>query len=408
MFMLSDVLTYMRRIIKSPSNAVVSDNLLIDYVNRFWITDVDARMQLFDLKTTYQFQTQPGVDQYNMPLYSLQTQPGSQVISMFPVYQGFLAPARINGVPVSFYTDRSLFFNAFGNVVQNQSAVAIGNGGTTYTINMPITPNGTIPPNPPYDYLLRGHVDITGIISTQINVDPPVFNSLEAISATDGIPSIPTTNVFPAIYITSTAADGSNVVVADSGTFLDGSINYGLLMSPGPAPFGNTALNPGTDGMNYSTLSNTISYFTGVANVTFPVPIPVGTNINAQCIFYESGLPRGILYYNNTLCLRVPPAMQYLVEIEAYLSPAAFLTTSQSLPFGYMAEYLARGAARKYLSDVGDIEQFMFYEPLFKEQELLVWKRSQRQWTSTRTETIYSQGRGTGNMSTYSGGGAVL
>ena len=55
-----------------------------------------------------------------------------------------------------------------------------------------------------------------------------------------------------------------------------------------------------------------------------------------------------------------------------------------------MAEYNARGAARKILADTGDIEQFQFYEPLFKEQEILVWKRSQRQWTSTRTDTIFS------------------
>ena len=28
-----------------------------------------------------------------------------------------------------------------------------------------------------------------------------------------------------------------------------------------------------------------------------------------------------------------------------------------------MCEYIARGAARKILSDTGDIEQFQFYEP---------------------------------------------
>ena len=57
-----------------------------------------------------------------------------------------------------------------------------------------------------------------------------------------------------------------------------------------------------------------------------------------------------------------------------------------------MAEYIARGAAQKLLSDVGDWEQYDRYEPIFRTQELLVWKRSQRTWTSSRTETIYSQG----------------
>ena len=73
-----------------------------------------------------------------------------------------------------------------------------------------------------------------------------------------------------------------------------------------------------------------------------------------------------------------------------------------------MAEYIARGAARKLLSDNGDIEQFQFYEPLFREQESLVWKRSQRQFTATRTETIYSgsgSGHNGGNNGLYGGGG---
>src|ERR1700678_1944833 len=100
MNLLQDIITYIRRIIKSPSDSVISDNLIIDYINRFWLMDVDARMQLFDLKTKYQFQTTPGIDQYNMPLYSVQTEPGGQQIASFPVYQGFLMPVRINGISV--------------------------------------------------------------------------------------------------------------------------------------------------------------------------------------------------------------------------------------------------------------------------------------------------------------------
>ena len=73
-----------------------------------------------------------------------------------------------------------------------------------------------------------------------------------------------------------------------------------------------------------------------------------------------------------------------------------------------MAEYIARGAARKILSDTGDVEQFQFYEPLFKEQELLVWKRSQRQWTATRTQTLYSMGNQQGQFGNNNFGGAAL
>ena len=108
---INDAITYIRRIIKSPSNAVISDDLIIDYINRFYISDVDARLQLFDLKKTYQFQTIPGVDKYNMPLYNIQLETGSptspgtnnQSISYYPVYQGFKGKLRPDPGKESFH-----------------------------------------------------------------------------------------------------------------------------------------------------------------------------------------------------------------------------------------------------------------------------------------------------------------
>jgi hypothetical protein len=393
MFLLSDILTYIRRIIKSPSNSSITDNLLIDYINRFWITDVDARMQLFDLKTKYQFQTQPGVDKYNMPLYTPQMEPIGQIIGSYPVYQGFLGPAYVNGIPIGFHTQQHGFYEWYPNVVQNFEAIAIGNGTAgPYVLQVPILPASS-PPNPPFNGILRGHVDISGIIATGTNVDPPI--STPTLQLT-----IPTTSVDAAVFITSLDQFGNNVIVTDSGQFLP-QINYGLLMQPGPAPLGNAAL-PG----GYSTTSNTINYLTGAINVTFPSAIPAGNNIGVQCRFFASGLPRMVLYYNNTLTFRAPPDKQFLVELDAYLSPAAMLNSNQAISFGYMAEYIARGAARKILLDTGDREQFEFYEPEFRSQELLVWKRSQRQFTATRTSSLYSQGNpiGVGLFNNSSGG----
>lgn len=396
---LSDILTYMRRLIKTPSNALITDNLLIDYVNRFWIMDVDARVQLFDLKTKYQFQTVPGVDRYNMPLYNVQTEPGSQQIGMFPVYQGFIPPVYINGIQVPFQTQKNQFFNIWPNVVQNMGVVGQGDGTAgPYSLQIPLL-SGSSPQNPPYDGILRGHIDITGIIATGINQDPPVINSSSFAGA---LSLVPTTSIDSAFFLTTSDGTGANVVVADSGFFLQGNVNYGLLMEPGAAPYGNQILTGG-----YSTTSNTVNYLSGTVNVTFPVAIPSGQNINAQCFFFQTGLPRGFLFYNNTITLRSPPDTQYLVEVDGYLSPAAFLNTDAAIPFGYMAEYIARGAAQKLLSDTGDWEQYDRYEPLFRTQELLVWKRSQRQFTSSRTETLYSQGFGQGAAFNNNYGGGV-
>lgn len=407
MNLLQDVITYVRRIIKSPSNAVITDNLIIDYINRFWIMDVDGRIQLFDLKQKYQFMTVPGVDRYNMPLYNVQPFVGqvtnySGPVAMFPVYQGFVGPARINGVQVHLQTQKNLFDGWYSNYIQNMQVVGTGNGGAgPYTFNFPIGTGVPQPQNPPFNGIIRGHIDISGIIATGQNVDPPLASNT-SMATTLG--QIPTTSIDSSVFITSIDAQGKNVVVSDSGIFFNTNINYGMLIQPGNAPFGNSILPVPSVGVDaYSLTSNTINYLTGVANVTFPVSIPSGNNIAVQCYYYQGGLPTSILYYNNVITLRTPPAFQCLVELDAYLSPTAFLTTSAAIPFGYMAEYIARGAARKILSDTGDVEQFMFYEPLFKEQELLVWKRSQRQWTSTRTHSLYSQGNGFG-YNGYGGG----
>jgi hypothetical protein len=399
MNLLTDIITYIRRIIKSPSNAQITDDLLIDYINRFWMMDVDARIQLFDLKTKFQFQTVPGVDQYNMPLYNVQIEPGSQTIGIYPVYQGFLDPVYINGIQVPFQTDKTTFFNIWPNIVQQMFQIGTGDGGTTnFSFTFPVSPNNTIPPGVPFQYFLRGHVDITGIIATGNNTDPFFGTTLNTL--------IPSTSIYPAVYITSVDADLNSLVVQDSGQFLFSAgdkPNFGLLMNPGPAPFGYSALTGG-----YSTTLNTINYLTGQGNVTFTAPPAAGAAISAQAFLFQCGLPRGVLFYNNTLIFRSPPDRQYLVELDAYLSPAAFLNQPNAIPFGYMAEYIARGAARKILADTGDIEQFQFYEPLFREQEMLVWKRSQRQWTASRTQTIYSQGINQGQSGFNNLGGSTL
>jgi Ubiquitin-activating enzyme E1 FCCH domain len=472
--LLFDIITYIRRIIKTPSNQVITDNLIIDYINRFWLMDVDARIQLFDLKTTYQFQTQPGVDQYNMPLYNLQVEGNPNTsISYYPVYQGFINPAFINGIQVPMQSEQSSFYNIWPDIVQQLPVVAVGNGTSgPYSFQFPIVANFNTPPNPPLNGILRGHVDITGIVDFANNTsnlqDPPIVTALNT--------SIPSTSVDSKVWITSIAADGSNIVVQDSGQFLEGSTNNGLLMSLGEYPLiealpngylnsfaitgasqatqciltATTTFQPGesvlitgvsgmtqlnnnmytvvanggttltinvnstgftayTSGGTVSAIQNVVNYLSGqVTNLYFPEPIPEGNNINANCFFFQSGLPRGILYYNNSLILRSPPDQSYLVKLTAYLSPAAYLNSSSAVQFAYMSEYIARGAARKILADIGDIEQFQFYEPLFKEQETLVWKRSQRQFTNTRTSTIYSEGINQGQSGFNNLGGSTL
>lgn len=381
MQLLSDIITYVRRIVKTPSNASLTDALIIDYINRFWLMDVQARLQMFDFKTKYQFETIPQICDYNMPMYQVQSEPGSPEIAPYPVYQGFTGTAYVNGIQVPLYVQRDPFWKIWPNYLQALTTVAVGDGvTTTFTFNVPFFP------------AIPGHVDMTGIIYNFSNsgaINDPIFAS--QVPNSGGNPIIPYTSIYPGVFITYQNANGSTVTVTDSGVFLSTATNNqltGILIQATDADFNVSPL-------GYSLLVNSkVNYITGRVDVTFLSPPAAGTNIQVQSYFYQQGLPRAILFYNNCLTIRPPPDIPYLIELDAYLTPAAFLSTAQAIQFGYMCEYIARGAARKILSDVGDVEQFQFYEPMFREQELLVWKRSQRQFTSQRTGTIYSDLQG--------------
>lgn len=335
---------------------------------------MDARLQLFDFKTKYTFETTQGITKYNMPLYGANaypnpSEPGGQTISYYPVYQGFFEPCFVNGIEVPFYTQRESFFKIWTPYIQALIGAAIGDGGTTYTLSLPFFP------------ALPGHVDITGIMAVGSVIDPIVAPSLNT--------SVPITSLDPGVFITATDVNGFTMTVTDSGQFLDSNQQVGFLQTS----VGSTVQYAGT-----------VNYSTGVVNVIFSGGVAAGANINAQCYFFEQGLPRAILFYNNTITVMPPPNIPYTIEMDAYLTPAAFLDSAAAIPFAYMSEYIARGSARKILSDTGDVEQFAFYEPLFKEQELLVWKRSQRQFTSTRVGTIFSDLQSQNTTNSYGQG----
>lgn len=409
---LNDVITYIRRIVKTPSNSSLTDSLIIDYINRFWLLDVDARIQLFDLKTKYQFETIPQVCDYNMPLYQLQGEPGSQSIAAYPVYQGFTSTCYVNGIEVPFYSQRNAFWKIWPNYVQSLIPVATGDGTTTtFQFQLPFFP------------AIPGHVDMTGIIYSGAPYLDPIFATSipgTGTSSASFVGTIPNSSMYPGVLITYLNQNGGVTTLTDTGIFLQGNNAgqlYGLLIqseNPGtinPYPFNyvplTTSVSGGSVFNSYSLTQNTVNYMNGMVNVTFPVAPIADSAIQAQCYFYQQGLPRAILYYNNCLTIRPPPDIPYLVEIDAYLTPAAFMNTGQAVQFAYMSEYIARGAARKILSDTGDTEQFMFYEPLFKEQETLVWKRSQRQFTSVRTGTIFSDLQGPQSNLNGAGQGAT-
>lgn len=354
MNLLTDIINYVRRIIKTASDQVMTDALIIDYINRFYTTDVPARLQLFDLKTSYRFMAQPLVDQYNVPYYPEATGVGSVTIAPYPMYQMLMQPVLCDGAQIALFTDRNSFVNVYPNFYTNEENDVTADGSTTYsfsTINSPI---------------VRAHIDVIGQ------------------NAIDNGAAIPFPSLESGVYISAQDTNNNLIVLQDVGP------NYPTSSPTGDANVGNLMLTSNLQS-GVTTVSGTINYSTGaVTSANFGVAIPSGNTIQVKYVSFAAGRPGLCLFFNNIIKLRPIPDIERLIELDAYLSPVAFLNSADALPFGYMAEYIARGAARKILSDTGDWDQFDRYEGLFREQEMLVTRRTDRQRSVSRTPTIFT------------------
>lgn len=322
--LVSDVLVYVRRIIKQPNPEDISDDTILDYFNRFYIYDMPARVQLFDLKTRYQLELEPNVDRYGAPVTIL---PGGSVV---PTYNSFLTPAYIDGYQIVMQQSNDQWNKLFPNVYQNNFQMQGDGTAGAYTFTISNGP------------LIRGFRDE--------NIQPATTGILVA---NEGLLS-------SSVWVTAQDTNGNNLVLQD-----DGDGNF---------------IGDGT---------GTINYLTGAASVTFSGLIPATSNINSQSIAYTSGRPQAMLFYDDTFSFRPVPSMPYLFEIDAYYNPASFLATTNAIPYRWMTEYFARGTARKILQDYGDTEQMALYEPMFREQESLVVRRTTRQNSNARTATIF-------------------
>lgn len=311
--LLSDVITWFRRIVKTQSDQAMTEATIMDYINRFYIYDMPERLQLFELKRKLTFELLPNIDQYQFDFNSYQ-------LAENPVY--------IDGVNIGLYQSNDQFYKVFPDLVQNQT-FAVGNG----------TPG-------PYSNSVSAFPIIRGFADDLGNLEPYVF-----VTAKDQFNNM--------MYL----VDNGNGIMNQT----DSTFQQILVASAG-----------------------TVNYLTGAISVTFSANVQAGYNIQVQTNPYSPGTPRICLFFNNIFKFRPIPDKVYKAQFDVYVTPSQFLNTSDAIPFAYMAEYLARGAARKALSDVADEEQIRFYEPFFREQENLVLRRTERIRSGQRTPTIFS------------------
>jgi len=132
-----------------------------------------------------------------------------------------------------------------------------------------------------------------------------------------------------------------------------------------------------------------IDYITGVYTLNFGVAPGLGENIESHTNPYKAGKPDSVLYYDNKFVVRPIPDSSYSITLDAFRRPIAVLD-GVSPELEQWFSYIAYGAAKKIFEDRMDSDSVQIIMSEFKQQELLVLRRTIVQHKNERTSTIYT------------------
>ncbi len=339
-----------RRLTASASNYALSSADIQRAVNTFYNNDFPYAIKLDQTRHVYKFLTIPNVDRYPVDVNK---------------YQGFRAPVYFSGIKGNFFKNRDQLFNLYPRY-NTLFQPAAGDGITTsFTFNL--LSNLSNPYPQPNSGILSGNVTIGGI---DINGDPiRILDDGGAVVDAYGIGSNTTSGqliyyqqnaVGEGVYIDSVGAQQQAVPALSP---LGGQQNANLPNTPYP-PLPLTTQYCGT-----------VNYVTTDITITFPVPPASGSMISVWASMYQPGRPYNMLWWQNELTIRPVPDKVYVVELEAYQTPAQFLLLTDHPVLNQWSQYIAYGAAIEILRERQDMDGVANLMEGFKRQEALALER---------------------------------
>jgi len=179
------------------------------------------------------------------------------------------------------------------------------------------------------------------------------------------------------VVVSSIAADGSPLSLYDKQVL---NIASGIPSIYGDLIETNSTLTAGT--MNYTN---------GVYIFVFSVAPGAGEKVNFHTSTYKPARPNTIFYFNDTFHVRPIPDQVYKISVEASKRPSELLA-GKSPELEQYWEYISYGASKKLLEDRMDLESVALLMPEFKQQELLVNRRSIDQKARGKIKTFFNSG----------------
>lgn len=327
---LNDIKKKVRRITRSLSTNILSEADLEQYINTFVLYDFPEHLRMSALETTLSFYTKPYKDVYETNT-STATDPlynfKNKYITVHP-------PVYVAGNQAVFSESREEFFAQYPQVRNIQSIGTTGNGSaTSYTGTVPVMQSNNTS-NP------------TVILKNSV-----LFDSIDA-------------NYNGLSLIDEPVTESVGNLYAPNGT----KPSFGDAVDP----------------------NNNINYITGVYTITFGAAPKSGNAINVQSVIVQPARPMSVLFYDNKFTVRPVPDQPYQITMNVFKQPTELLANGDNPDLNEWWEYIAFGAARKVFEDRMDVESIQMIQPMFKEQERLINRRTVVQQTSQRTPTIYT------------------
>lgn len=368
--LLSQIRSKVRKVTGSPSQFQLSDAELDDYINTFYLYDFPEHLRLLKLKNVYEFFTKPNIEEYDLP--------DESIITVEP-------PIYVGGYQARYLQDRQTFFMRWPPLNQFQQ-IGTGDGVTTAPPLQTIT---SVP-------IIRNTLYISAVIAgrtvTYNDNGNGQFNS-ENFAITSINQANPVTIACP----NHPFVVGNSIKISDVIGMLGINELTATVVDVIPGVSFDLSLDTSTfenyTGKGFASRQNAgaISYTTGVISMNWGIAPDAGTQIQAQYIFYSTGRPYDVLFYHNKFHLRPVPDKAYKVVINAYLQPTSLFEDPETAAPEQREwwQMIAYGASLKIFADRGDFESLEQFAALFEEQKLLSQRRTLKQITNQRTNTIY-------------------
>lgn len=326
------------------------------YINLAYTLRFPEQFKNLKLTKPYVFYTIPNVDTYQFVYQGgLVDDPKQQPIPGNLAVPGNIQispPVFCQGYQLRYFENKSVFYNLWPNLSVNQIINSGGKGtGIAYT--------GTIPNFPFY----RAQTDIFG-------------------------------NVTEAAVIIS-----ANVINPQS---VNSGFSYLLTDQPKPTPTNiNIADLVEIDG----TIVGEVNYLTGEYDFTpvTPATIPADATIYAAVVPYMASRPVDVLFYNQQIVFRPCPLQIYQVEFQISQQPTQLIAANDAPELNEWWEFICLLASELIYIDFPDEQGMAYIQPFLDKQRCEAQRRTLKQLSTQRAETIFSQPRGRNGLGLYSG-----